>query len=340
MDASAFYIDLLTSMGARVVKEWRWNPRASITADSVADPNQQAETPSAGVGITHVVYKDGGKRTLEKVRSAKGQVLCVGVGWVLDCVREGQWLDESAYAVDSSIMPRGGSRRRKSMEPRMLINENGLLSASRENRRSLSAEYAALTEEMKMELINTPVRGKEGLESTENGVGDETEISSTYDSPTAATVGGGGETANLGYLLSAQDTEGDTDAEISKTPGSTATKRANMSTPQSTPLAVDYDPRTAATPLTPYLVAKGREMVQMSAPAKQINKGIFERDGDGDSVLEKDKDKEEGHGKKFQVKVNKKRGLLDARRKTLAMGANLGLGLGFKPVVGSPLRKE
>jgi hypothetical protein len=36
------------------------------------------------VGITHVVFKDGGKRTLEKVRDAGGVVRCVGVGWVLE----------------------------------------------------------------------------------------------------------------------------------------------------------------------------------------------------------------------------------------------------------------
>jgi len=54
-------------------------------------------------------------------------VLCVGVGWVLDCERENRWLDESGYAVDTSVIPRGGHRRRKSMEPRMLANINGSL---------------------------------------------------------------------------------------------------------------------------------------------------------------------------------------------------------------------
>lgn len=336
MDASAFYIDMLTSMGARVVKEWRWNPRASLTTGP--EPDQLSDVPSAVVGITHVIYKDGGKRTLEKVRSAKGQVLCVGVGWVLDCMREGKWLEESAYEVDQSIMPRGGSRRRKSMEPRMLINANGSLSASRENRRSLSAEYLGVTDEMKMELINTPVRGNKMPETVQREVGDETEISSTYDSPTAATVGGGGDTADLGRLVTSYSAWEDSDIHDT-TPGSVVVKKTPnpSATPQSMSLAVDYDPRTAATPLTPYLVAKGRDLVQMSAPPKQLNKGIFDRDDDeeGDEA-----DKSKGNGRKFQVKMNGKakgagkNGFLDARRRTLA-----GVGMAFKPAVGSPLRK-
>ncbi|EXJ76063.1 uncharacterized protein A1O5_00571 [Cladophialophora psammophila CBS 110553] len=335
MDASAFYIDLLASMGARVVKEWRWNPRVSIGPSS--QESAGSEAPIANIGITHVVYKDGGKRTLEKVRSAKGQVLCVGVGWVLDCMREAKWLDESAYAVDASIMPRGGSRRRKSMEPRMLVNDNGFLSASKEHqRRSLSAESAGLTGEMKMELVNTPVRGMEvvgSVEHTGNGVevGDESEISSTYNSPTAATVWGGGDTANVGLLMVQQDAE---------TPASAVFKKVttDLSTPKSVSLKVDYDPRTAATPLTPYRVAKRRELVQMSAPPKQINKGIFDRDDDDDDSAAGEKGRANG-GKKFQVKMygRSDRGSSDARRKTLGVGV---AGPGFKPRIGSPLRKE
>ena len=76
-DASGVYVDLLTQMGARCVKDWRWNPRASINgAEDPVNPTK--------AGITHVVYKDGGKRTLEKVRDAKGEIWCVGVRWVLE----------------------------------------------------------------------------------------------------------------------------------------------------------------------------------------------------------------------------------------------------------------
>ena len=86
-DASGIFVDLLTQMGARCVKQWNWNPRASLggALNSYASP--QGNSPDVSnnkIGITHVVYKDGGKRTLEKVRSSNGVVQCVGVGWVLE----------------------------------------------------------------------------------------------------------------------------------------------------------------------------------------------------------------------------------------------------------------
>ncbi|KAL2040213.1 hypothetical protein N7G274_007116 [Stereocaulon virgatum] len=129
-DASGIFIDLLTQMGARCVKQWSWNPRASIVSPLSESDSPQVLSPEVSVnkvGITHVVYKDGSKRTLEKVRASNGIVLCVGVGWVLDCEREDKWLDEADFAIDTSLVPRGGSRRRKSMEPRALANLNGNL---------------------------------------------------------------------------------------------------------------------------------------------------------------------------------------------------------------------
>jgi len=68
-DASSLFIELLTQMGARCVKTWSWN--------SISDDESK-------IGITHVVFKDGGKRTLEKAKETGGVVSCVGVGWVLE----------------------------------------------------------------------------------------------------------------------------------------------------------------------------------------------------------------------------------------------------------------
>ena len=68
-DASVLFTELLVQMGARCVKSWTWN-------GSTEDGSK--------VAITHVVFKDGGKRTLEKVRETGGIVSCVGVGWVLE----------------------------------------------------------------------------------------------------------------------------------------------------------------------------------------------------------------------------------------------------------------
>ncbi|KAI1806604.1 hypothetical protein F4811DRAFT_510696 [Daldinia bambusicola] len=115
-DASTVFVELLSQMGARCVKSWPWNPT-----------NSNEDGSASKIGITHVVYKDGGKRTLEKVRESNGVVQCVGVGWVLDCERENKWLEEGPYYIDTSLVPRGGRNRRKSMEPKALANHNGTL---------------------------------------------------------------------------------------------------------------------------------------------------------------------------------------------------------------------
>jgi hypothetical protein len=70
-DASVLFTELLVQMGARCVRNWTWNGNGE---------------EGSKIGITHVVFKDGGKRTLEKVREANGVVSCVGVGWVLEYV--------------------------------------------------------------------------------------------------------------------------------------------------------------------------------------------------------------------------------------------------------------
>lgn len=76
-DASGIFVELLQQMGARCVKTWTWNPRSSMSPVDGVEPGGK-------VGITHVVYKDGGLRTMEKVKYAAGLVKCVGVGWVLE----------------------------------------------------------------------------------------------------------------------------------------------------------------------------------------------------------------------------------------------------------------
>jgi len=131
-DASGVFMELLTQMGARCRKTWDWNP---------SSPSSNADASSNKVGITHIVYKDGGKRTLEKVRQTNGLVHCVGVSWVLDCERENEWLDEAPYYIDTTLIPRGGGRRRKSMEPKALTNMNGtLVDSNSKSRKSQGAQ--------------------------------------------------------------------------------------------------------------------------------------------------------------------------------------------------------
>jgi hypothetical protein len=68
-DASGLFTELLTQMGARCVKRWDWNG---------------SKEDGSKIGITHVVFKDGGRRTLEKAKETGGVISCVGVGWVLE----------------------------------------------------------------------------------------------------------------------------------------------------------------------------------------------------------------------------------------------------------------
>ena len=88
-DASGIFLELLAQIGARCVRQWSWNPRTSLAGTTQGpldreDNATETEASNYKVGITHVVYKDGGKRTMEKVRASKGLVHCVGVGWVLE----------------------------------------------------------------------------------------------------------------------------------------------------------------------------------------------------------------------------------------------------------------
>ena len=109
--ASAPFVALLHRLGAKTTRAW---------SDKV----------------THVVFKDGSPTTLQRVRlhnkeveaNGKGSIIrCVNSRWVNDCDSEGTHKDESdeAYVVDIAEVPRGGKRRRKSMEPSALMNLGG-----------------------------------------------------------------------------------------------------------------------------------------------------------------------------------------------------------------------
>ena len=109
--ASAPFVSLLQRLGAKTTKSWSER-------------------------VTHVIFKDGSPTTLQRVRlnnkevekSGKGFIVhCVNSRWVSDCDASGSRVDEDddAYAVDLNEVPRGGGRRRKSMEPSALINVGG-----------------------------------------------------------------------------------------------------------------------------------------------------------------------------------------------------------------------
>ncbi|GIK03491.1 hypothetical protein Aspvir_007563 [Aspergillus viridinutans] len=229
-DASGIFIELLQQMGARCVKSWGWNPRASTSSGDMTNRRDSK------VGITHVVFKDGGVRTLERVRQAAGLVKCVGVGWVLDCERENRWLDETHYAVDSSIIPRGGAKRRKSMEPRALSNVNGTLikadnsaSASASGRRS-GADFNTMDDFMRQ---TPPLSQGE---------------SSTPES-------------NRKYTVS--HTEADQQyCQTPKTPGTSGYDFGRMD-------------NIGMSPATPFYISQRSRLVQQTCPPKQARQGLF-----------------------------------------------------------------
>lgn len=71
------------------------------------------------------------------------------------CERQNKWLDEADYAVDVTTVPRGGHRRRKSMEPRSLSQHNGELIAN-SSPRKLSPPQMSPTKEFLN--LNSPDR--------------------------------------------------------------------------------------------------------------------------------------------------------------------------------------
>jgi hypothetical protein len=129
--ASGPFTALLQGLGARTTKSW---------SDRV----------------THVIFKDGSPTTLQKVRLSNKdpngkRIFCVNSRWVTDCERNGTRMDEQAdiYTVDLDEVPRGGRRRRKTMEPAALRNVDGNIvhsntssANSSANRKSVSSRQS------------------------------------------------------------------------------------------------------------------------------------------------------------------------------------------------------
>ncbi|PGH08747.1 hypothetical protein AJ80_07785 [Polytolypa hystricis UAMH7299] len=293
-DASGIFVELLNQMGARCVKSWSWNPRASLSPVDGADPKE------GKVGITHVVFKDGGVRTLEKVREAHGLVKCVGVGWVLDCERASKWLDETEYAVDTNLVPRGGAKRRKSMEPRALSNKNGTLVKLDSSTSSASGRRAAAdadTVQQFLRLSPTP------SSSTSSSSRRESEEDSNHTS---------------------SEQEEQISFAIQTTPTSNRRQSGVFSPVTSAPTtpdfnySFDFDAATGAgagaapSPMTPYYLSQPAMLVQQTCPPKQSRQGLFSANGRDESEI--------SEGLRIRLDAARRRSLI------------------WKPKIGSPLR--
>ncbi|KAK2827831.1 hypothetical protein FQN49_007295 [Arthroderma sp. PD_2] len=282
-DASEIFIELLSQMGARCVKSWKWNPRTSLSPIDGAEPRDAPK-----VGITHVVHKDGGVRTLQKVREANGVVKCVGVGWVLDCERENRWVDEVNYAVDISMVPRGGNKRRKSMEPRALSNQNGTLAKLDASTSSTSSRRSGADVETLQELRRlSPIPQLHP---------------SRRDSIDPAT-------------FQRYDFEASEDIE---TPRRSPSRLDSYETEEpQTPggeygYSFDFDGTVPPSPTTPYYLSEGAKLIQQTCPPKQSGQGLFPVSG---NIIEQ---KDE----KLRIRLEA------ARRKSLVWKPRVGSPLG------------
>ncbi|KAI4758562.1 hypothetical protein E4T52_12194 [Aureobasidium sp. EXF-3400] len=125
--ASGPFTALLQGLGARTTKSW---------SDRV----------------THVIFKDGSPTTLQRVRLSNKdpngkKIFCVNSRWVTDCERNGTRMDEQTdiYTVDLDEVPRGGRRRRKSMEPAALRNVDGNIVHSNNSSANSSANRKSVS---------------------------------------------------------------------------------------------------------------------------------------------------------------------------------------------------
>lgn len=59
---------------------------------------------------------------------------------LISCEREGEWLDETPYYIDASLVPRGGHRRRKSMDPNLPSVADGTLLPNSAGRNTAARE--------------------------------------------------------------------------------------------------------------------------------------------------------------------------------------------------------
>jgi hypothetical protein len=81
ISASVYYSSGLEDLGARTFEEW----------------------PETGA-LTHVVFKEGSRETIDKVIASKGAVKCVKPDWVDEVILSKKCVDETKYLVDLSTV--------------------------------------------------------------------------------------------------------------------------------------------------------------------------------------------------------------------------------------------
>ncbi|KXL42368.1 hypothetical protein M433DRAFT_173979 [Acidomyces richmondensis BFW] len=165
--ASAPFVTLLHRLGAKTTRVWSDH-------------------------LTHVIFKDGSPTTLQRVRTHNRKaeengnaplIYCVNSRWVSDCDTEGRRVDErdEEYAVDTDEIPRGGRRRRKSMEPSALVNLGGNIVR---DRTSSWGRNSAIRSPIK---LHSPAAEAEDVESMSKAVPEDEQENSTDELSSPAT---------------------------------------------------------------------------------------------------------------------------------------------------------
>ena len=220
------------------------------------------------------------------------------------------------------------------MEPRALLNMNGTLSkaaGAAAGRRSVSAE---MMQKFKDELVNTPVRGRGcDMASDVSNQPRVEEAEAEADLDNSASIESGFSTPTGVFAISttsAADPQPATptgfvsyDPSTSHTPGGPNDRAADGD-------AAFYSPTT------PYYLAQGAKLVQMTCPPKQTGKSLFEKeDVQGPAEVGGGMGMGKGGSGGFPISgrlddvkdAGVRKRLADARRRTM----------GWRPTVASPL---
>lgn len=220
------------------------------------------------------------------------------------------------------------------MEPRALLNMNGTLSkatGAAAGRRSVSAE---MMQKLKDELVNTPVRRHDKASHVSSQPREEAaEAEAESESDNSASIESGFSTPTGVFAIS------------------TASASAADLQPATPTGFVNYDPSTSQTPgcpndraadgdaasyspTTPYYLAQGAKLVQMTCPPKQTRKGLFDKeDVQGQAEVGSGVAKAGSGGFPISGQLDDvkdagvRKRLAEARRRTM----------GWRPAVASPL---
>lgn len=158
------------------------------------------------------------------------------------CERSNKWLDEAEYAVDISMIPRGGQKRRKSMEPRALGNVNGSvvnldssMFSGRSRRSSINPD--TMQEFLRQSPTPTPPSSRDSSVEA-----DHKELEDQFSTPK---------------------------------PRRQARPSISLRDPSEDGYSFDYDPATSMSPTTPYYLSERAQLIQRTCPPKELRQGLF-----------------------------------------------------------------